>query len=677
MTERRALVFCDNRASVRNEKLKTLLLAAILLAVNCYIVRDLFTAGFIAQMGSIDGAHIGIPRYLRDHWRDLGWFQLWYGGMPYQNTYPPLLRILVAGAAIVSGAHIVVAYHAVTATLYALGPVMLFWLAWRLSRSRAFSFGAAMLYSLFSPCALFGPSILRDVGSPFNPRRIQTLLGYGDGPHVSSLTLIPLAIVALDVALEKKRPVFYILAALALASVVLTNWFGGVSLAVAVIAYLLARPQTSSRTWLAAIGIALYAYVLFLPWIPPSTLAAIRTNSQWAGGDFRIGAQHLKYLGMGLIALVFLRVACERLRIPTVVRFAIFFTVPLAAVVFAALWFGINILPQPERYQLEMEMGLILIAVFALRPLAARMGRVEIAVVVAGFLLFCWMQTRHYRHFAWYMDRPIDISRTIEYQAAQWFDRNAHGQRVFAPGSVGFWLNVFNDTPQLSGGFDQGLTNELIPVVTYQVYTGDGAGSRENEIGEQWLKAFGVHAVMVVGPHSRESYRPYHNPHKFEGYLKELWRDGEDVIYEVPSRSVSLAHVMERGDLPPRTPAGGLDVDALRPYTAALDNPAYPVADFRWLAPSRAVINADLKKSQVVSVQVSYHRGWHARVNGRPCGVERDRIGQLVVVPGCEGRCTVELSYDGGAEMWVARILSWVALLGGLFWIGYSRRRST
>jgi hypothetical protein len=661
---------------VHTAKLKTASLAAVLLAVNCYVVRDLFSVGFINQMASIDGAHIGVARYLAEHWRDLGWFQLWYAGVPYQNTYPPLLRALVALAIKLSGAAPVVAYHFVTAALYALGPVTFFWMAWRISRSRAFSFGAAMFYSLVSPSALFGPAIFKDLGSALNGRRVQTLLQYGDGPHIASLTLIPLAMVALDVALEKRRPVFYVLAALGMVAVVLTNWLGAVGLAVAVIAYLLARPQTSPRVWLAAVAIGIYAYLVALPWIPPSTLAAISANSQVQGGAYKIGAEHLRYLGLGLIALAFLHSICERLKVSAIVRFAIFFTLPMAAIVLCSMWLDVSILPQPYRYQLEAEMGIAILAVFSLQPLAARMGRREKAIALAGFLLFCWFQARHYRHFTWWMDRPIDIRSTFEYQAAQWFDHNLKGQRVLAPGSVGFWLTTFNDTPQLSGGFDQGLTNRLLPAVTYQLYTGEGSNGREDEIGELWLKVFGVQAVMVGGPHSREVYRPFSNPHKFASRFRVLWRDGDDVTYEVPARSRSLAHVMKREDLAPRMPAGGVDIAPLRPYVAALDNPAYPLADFRWLAPSRAAITANLERSQILSVQISYHPGWHARVNGRACRVYRDHLDLLVIEPGCDGPCTVVLSYDGGTEMWMARILSWIALLAGIVWI-YRGARST
>src|SRR5208283_5222081 len=273
---------------------------------------------------------------------------------------------------------------------------------------------------------------------------------------------------------------------------------------------------------------------------------------------------------------------------------ALFFTIPLAAIVLLAMWFNVAILPQPHRYQLEVEMGIALLAVFSLRPLAARLDRRERVVVLLGFLLFCFFQAKTYRTYSRYRDRPIDIHGSVEYEAAQWFDRNMKGQRVFVPGSVGFWLSAFNDTPQLNGGFDQGVTNYLIPVVVYQLYSGEASNGHEDEIGELWLKSFGVRAVMIGGAQSREVYKPSRNPHKFAGRFKELWRDGDDAIYEVPSRSPSLARVMKREDLARRTPINGIDVDPLRPYVAALDNPAYPEAEFRWLAPSRAVITANL-----------------------------------------------------------------------------------
>ena len=83
---------------MRDERSKSLLAAATLFAINAYVVRELFTAEFIAQMGSIEGVYIGLARYIAANWRDLSWFPAWYGGIPFQNAYPPVFPVLVATA---------------------------------------------------------------------------------------------------------------------------------------------------------------------------------------------------------------------------------------------------------------------------------------------------------------------------------------------------------------------------------------------------------------------------------------------------------------------------------------------------------------------------------------------------------------------------------------------------
>jgi hypothetical protein len=44
-------------------------------------------------------------------------------------------------------------------------------------------------------------------------------------------------------------------------------------------------------------------------------------------------------------------------------------------------------------------------------------------------------------------------------------------------------------------------------------------------------------------------------------------------------------------------------------------------------------------------------------------------VGQLVIEPGCSGPCTIELNYDGGLEMWLARVACWLALAGSAAWV--------
>jgi hypothetical protein len=98
---------------------KTAIGALALFALNAWITLRLFHTDYTRQMGSIEAAFIGLARYVAGHFSDLTWFPLWYGGIPYPDTYPPLLHwivgLTVAAARVEPG----LAYHAVTATVYA------------------------------------------------------------------------------------------------------------------------------------------------------------------------------------------------------------------------------------------------------------------------------------------------------------------------------------------------------------------------------------------------------------------------------------------------------------------------------------------------------------------------------------------------------------------------------
>ena len=100
---------------------RAILSAAFLLLLNAFLTRRLFVTEYLDQMGSIEGAYIGLSRYWIENWRDLSWFPLWYGGIPFQNTYPPLLHAVVALVAAASRLSPALAYHVVTALSYSLG----------------------------------------------------------------------------------------------------------------------------------------------------------------------------------------------------------------------------------------------------------------------------------------------------------------------------------------------------------------------------------------------------------------------------------------------------------------------------------------------------------------------------------------------------------------------------
>jgi 4-amino-4-deoxy-L-arabinose transferase-like glycosyltransferase len=86
-----------------------------LFALNFYICRELFWLEYSQYTGSIEGAYVAISRYVMENWRDLTWWPLWYGGVPYHNTYPPLMHWIVAIAAKLLRLSPALAHHAVSA----------------------------------------------------------------------------------------------------------------------------------------------------------------------------------------------------------------------------------------------------------------------------------------------------------------------------------------------------------------------------------------------------------------------------------------------------------------------------------------------------------------------------------------------------------------------------------
>jgi hypothetical protein len=654
---------------MRREYAKTLGCAVLLFALNAAITQWLFRTAYTNQMGSIEAAFIGIARYVSRHWGQLEWFPIWYGGIPYPDSYPPLLHWIVALG--ISTFHVDpgLSYHFVVATIYALGPVTLFWMAWRLSGSRPCALVAAIGYSIISPTCVLVPSVRLDVDGLFGPRRLITLVNYGEGPHLTSMCLLALAIGLLHVAFEKRKPWWWMAAALGIAAAPMSNWLGGMALAMCLTAYLFAGLPAGQRTFpilLRVAALGLWAYAMAMPWLSPSTIAVIRANAPRVANNFRADNTQRIFVAGVATAFLLLAWAMERWKLTRHTRFAILASLITGCAALGRYWFKLSLLPQPDRYHLEMDMFLWVAVVFAVWPLIRWTGkhleRWHVAGICAILVIACVPIVKKQRRTARWEERPIKIETTIEYKTAKWLDAHMPGARVFAPGTIGFWLNAFSDAPQITGGFDNGISNPFVPALIFHVY----AGSDQPTMVDL-LRAYGCDAMIGGGKDSAEYYHPISHVEKLRG-LKELWRDGGDAVYDLPRRSRSLAHVMRRGDIMMK-PLALYGWSVLEPYMNALENPEYPLAAFQWRGSSDAVITAPMQPDQVLSVQISWDKGWAAYSGGRRVPTWSDKLGEMVVEPHCSGPCTVELKFDGGFESHFARVLSVLALAGGFCWI--------
>lgn len=109
------------------------------------------------------------------------------------------------------------------------------------------------------------------------------------------------------------------------------------------------------------------------------------------------------------------------------------------------------------------------------------------------------------------------------------------------------------------------------------------------------------------------------------------------------------------------------------PLIPALDDPALPPADLRWVNLHSARIRAIVRPGQVVFVQMNYHPGWRATVNGLRQPVSRDGLGLMVIAPDCAGPCEIELVFDGGLESKLTRLASLAVVFGLILYLLFNR----
>jgi hypothetical protein len=643
--------------------LATVAAMALVFAVNAAVCWRLWFADFYNQMGSVEGSFIAIARYLMLHPADHRWFPMWFCGIPFTRVYQPGFHVTVAALATALHWTPQRAYHLMAALAYSAGPPALFWLCYRLTRSRGYALVTALAYSLASPSLLLVSDLRRDIGGFTLPRRFFLLVGYGDAPHLAGLVLLPLVVWTLHEAVANGRRRFYASSAVLMAMLMVVNWTATVGLAFAVIAYFFAQAgAVRPWRWLAAAGIPVTAYLLICRWIPPDVLLSIPGNAANSDGT-RYDAAHWTQLAALAALVAVANLFMERARAHLAFRFFASFFLCSGFVVLGRYWAGWSLTPQAHRFQPEMEMALLGALAFPLWRAWGRWPRGLRAGLLAAGILLGGCQLVNYCRFAALLTAPVQVEDTIEYRMAKAFERTVPGGRVFAPGSVAIWMNLFTGTPQMVGCCDQSVPHLEQRIAFYTIYSGANAGSRDERYSELWLKAYGASAIGVSGPGSRETYKPFANPAKFEGHLPVVWREGDNAIYAVPGRSGSLAHVIRPAEEVRRAPAHGLDISPLLAYVAALDDASLPEARLRWIDEHRFQVDAALEPGQRVSVQMTYAPGWRAASGGRPVPLHADALGLMVAAPDSSGPTRLEFTYDDAAELRFAGLGQLVGVL--------------
>ncbi len=629
----------------------------VLIWLNAYLCREVFLSDHFGAMNSMHGFWMALSRLAGSAWLHPTWWRYAYGGMPYEYTYAPLVPSLIAGVSKVTGWPVSRAFGTVAGFVFCFGPVAMFLMAREVTRRAGWSFIAAVAYNLLTPSMLLAPDEDFAIRHVRDARRMLLTFGWDDVPHELALAFVCLSVLFLIRGLRNGKAGSFVWAAIAIAFALLSNAFGATETLIVLLCFLAVWQSADWRKGGAVALTPLAAYLAICPFLPPSLIAVIGKNSNaFAAPLTWTSWAALAGVACGAAALWFVS-----RRLPRATRFFL-----LLAWIFAVIPVldqrKLRFLPQPERYKVDMDVWIILLGVFVAAEIAQRLpNRIRIA---AGLVLL-WpavLQVRFDRHYLKSFVSPIDVHQTIEYQTAEWLHVNLPDARVFAPGSIGQWMNVFTDQQQLGGG-----SFPTIPTVPIQLpiigLTYLDTGAEISDWAKLWLTAFGVDAIVVPGRASPEYWKPFHAPEPYGEALPLLWRESDTSIYQVPRRNKALAHVVSEDAIVKDAPKDFFDLSQVRAYVAAIESAEAGSAEVQWTGENHARLRTRVEPGRVISLQITYHPGWNALADGKRATITADGLGQMVVHAECASDCEVALNYDGGWEGKGLRIVSLITIL--------------
>jgi len=649
---------------------KRLLESLVVFALAFALIWPFFNTKYSDKWASIESTFISDARMVSDHLPHTGWQPLWYCGTRFDYVYPPALRY---GTALISKAlHTPTAraYHIYTGFFYAFGLLGVFWLVRAGTRSGLAAGYAAAAAAALSPAFLFLPELRNDANGI--PQRLHVLASYGEGPHITAVSVLGAALAAALPALRAWRPGMTALAGLLAALVVSNNFYGATSMAILfpVLVWAVWSADRDHRVFFRAAGIAALAYGLCAFWLTPSYVWITLVDMKWVSEP---GNSWSKYVAAA--ALVLMAVTMERLgrgrpdRCWTLfVCGAAFF---LALDVLGYRYFHFMVSGNSQRLVPEMDLLLLLAWVELLRVLWNRPG-FRLAAAVPAVLVFGFALP--YLSNPW---SPFGRSGPLEdqypFQIADWAHRNLPGERTLTVGMARFWFDAWSDNAQLDGGSSQGMLNQRIPDAVWQIEK-----ELKPELALYWLRATGTGAVVVPAAKSREHYPDFVHPDKFRGVLPVLFDDGQGTVaYRIPRVRPGIGRVVERAAINTAQPVrSGDDAERLGRYVALVEDPAQPPAAVAWHGFDEVAVRTSTGAGQSVLLQETYDPSWHAYENGTELPVRPEPVMGFMLVDVGAGAHDLRFRFETPAENLAGRALLALALtaLAGLLIQGIRHR---
>jgi len=623
---------------------------AFIFILNVLLIYPLFTGECTRHMGSIESAFISDARFIDEN-GFANWNPLWYCGFPFHLSYTPLIPYLtVVTHWMIPTISIPQSYRLITALAYAFGPVTLFLFVKYLTRKELTAFITAIIYSValmpIYGATPFVAELVKDL--KYIPYGLIVLAFFGEGPHILGLTAIPLAALALLHSLRGPGFKRYVYASLAIAAVALANLIALYAFALISAIILLgealrgeAMRKTKRVLTCGAISCGLVAFCYDLSFIEASVSFGI-----FGGGGYVLTWRNFAEMAIILTAaLTVLSLYFKKKPESQPLFVASAWTVVFLIIPAVWYFFNVPLAPQPGRYIPELNIGVSILLGIAITDIFEKLaGAVPTGVrrvwrplsfIVISAIVLVLPFTRS----TWEVTYPNqDIEETSEYNIAKWLEEHTGVHRVYATGTVCFWLNVFTSVPQLRGGSDQGSTNPWWIHVAYEIDNGD-----DGELGVLWCKALGIRYIVVIYPNADTPYHDYIFPNKFEGVLPLRHTYKGFAVFEVPLNHPELIQPVEVVSLQDFGRIKGVrDVEGLSGYVDAVEATPTAICSYRFDGVDRltiTVINAT--ESTGILVKMTFDKRWKAYAEGGEVAITAVGPSFMLVTP--EKRGSYEL----------------------------------
>jgi hypothetical protein len=255
------------------------------------------------------------------------------------------------------------------------------------------------------------------------------------------------------------------------------NFYGATALAIffPIMTWAVWTSDRDWRVWLRALAIAALAFGLSAWWLTPSYVRITLTDLKWVSQPGNAWSVIATVIVVALYCGISLRLGRKR---PD--RAWSIFVAGAAALfsldVLGFFAFGFLVSGQPHRFLPELDLALILGGVELLRVIWRRPGGMRPAILLA---VMAFAPALLYLTNAWSPFRKAGkLEERYEYRIANWVHSQLPGERVLAAGSSRFWFDGWFDNAQLDGGSLQGMSNQLIPAATWEIFTGVDCGGR-------------------------------------------------------------------------------------------------------------------------------------------------------------------------------------------------------